>query len=113
MRQLEGAAAATSFATGMAAISNTLFTLLAPGDRVVSVKDTYGGTNKLFLEFLPRIGVEVVLCDTADYDAIEAAVAQGCRVLYLETPDQPDAQGARSGAAGQGGPRSWRDRGGR
>ncbi|MFL5806420.1 MAG: cystathionine gamma-synthase family protein [Roseiflexaceae bacterium] len=89
VRQLEGAAAATGFATGMAAISNTLFTLLAPGDRLVSVKDTYGGTNKLFLEFLPRIGVEVVLCDTADHAAIEAAVAQGCQVLYLESPTNP------------------------
>src|SRR5206468_9433779 len=41
VRDLEGAQAATSFASGMAAISNTLFTLLSPGDRVVSVKDTY------------------------------------------------------------------------
>src|ERR1051326_8563508 len=66
VRQLESAEAATSFATGMAAISNTLFTLLQPGDRVVSVKDTYGGTNKLMLEFLPRMGVEVSLCETTD-----------------------------------------------
>ena len=89
VRQLEGAAAATSFASGMAAISNTLFTLLAPGDRVVSVKDTYGGTNKLFLEFLPRMQVECVLCDTADHAAIEAAIMPGCQVLYLETPTNP------------------------
>ena len=60
VRQLEGAEAATSFATGMAAISNTLFALLAPGDRVVSVKDTYGGTNQLFLNFLPRWNVDVL-----------------------------------------------------
>jgi cystathionine gamma-synthase len=89
VRQLEGAAAATSFSSGMAAISNTLYTLLAPGDRVVSVKDTYGGTNKLFLEFLPRLQVQVTLCDTADHEAIEAAVAGGCQVLYLETPTNP------------------------
>ncbi len=89
VRLLEGADAATSFASGMAAISNTLFTLLAPGDRVVSVKDTYGGTNKLFLEFLPRMHVECVLCDTADHAAIEAAIAPGCQVLYLETPTNP------------------------
>ncbi|HET8984172.1 MAG TPA: PLP-dependent transferase, partial [Trueperaceae bacterium] len=44
IRLLEGAEAATSFSTGMAAISATLFALLKPGDRVVSVKDTYGGT---------------------------------------------------------------------
>ena len=40
VRILEGAKAATSFATGMAAVSNTLFALLSPGDRVVSIKDT-------------------------------------------------------------------------
>lgn len=89
VRLLEGAEAATSFATGMAAISNTLFTLLAPGDRVVSVKDTYGGTNKLYTEFLPRQNVNVTLCDTTDHAAIEAEIAKGCTVLYLETPTNP------------------------
>jgi cystathionine gamma-synthase len=89
VRALEGAEAATSFATGMAAISNTLFTLLSPSDTVVSVKDTYGGTNKLFLEFLPRFGITVRLCDTTDHAAIEAEIARGCTVLYLETPTNP------------------------
>ena len=89
VRSLEGAEAATSFASGMAAISNTLFTLLSPGDRLVSVKDSYGGTNKLFLEFLPRFQIKVELCDTTDHQAIEAAIAQGCRVLYVETPTNP------------------------
>ena len=89
VRQLEGAQAVTSFATGMAAISNTLFTLLSPGDRVVSVKDTYGGTNKLFVESLPRFQIDVALCDTTDHAGIEAAIAQGCQLLYLETPTNP------------------------
>ena len=89
VRILEGAEAATSFATGMAAISNTLYALLAPGDRVVSVKDTYGGTNKLFVEFLPRMQIDVTLCDTADHEAIESEIAKGCRVLYLESPTNP------------------------
>ncbi|MHC4913913.1 MAG: cystathionine gamma-synthase family protein [Planctomycetota bacterium] len=89
VRALEGAEAATSFASGMAAISNTLFTLLSPGDRVVSQKDTYGGTSKLFLEFLPRFGIEVKLCETEDGDEIEAEARKGCKVLYLETPTNP------------------------
>ena len=89
VRLLEGAEAATSFSTGMAAISNSLFTLLSPGDRLVSVKDSYGGTNKLFLEFLPRFQIKVDLCETTDHKAIEASVAKGCRVLYLETPTNP------------------------
>ncbi len=89
VRLLEGAEAATSFATGMAAISNTLFTLLSPGDRVVSLKDTYGGTSKIFLEFLPRFQVSVTLCETTDHEAIEDAVSEGCHVLYLESPTNP------------------------
>jgi cystathionine gamma-synthase len=89
VRNLEMAEAATSFSSGMAAISNTLFALLSPGDRVVSIKDTYGGTNKLFIEFLPRFGIEVSLCDTSDHNAIEAAISQGCRAVYLESPTNP------------------------
>ncbi|GAB3019316.1 cystathionine gamma-synthase family protein [Spirosoma pulveris] len=89
IRILEGAEAATAFATGMGAISNTLFALLGPGKRVVSLNDTYGGTSRLFLDFLPRYQVNVTLCDTTDFDQIEAEVAKGCDVLYLETPTNP------------------------
>ena len=89
VRDLEAAEAATSFSSGMGAISNTLFTLLSPGDRVVSVKDTYGGTNKLFIEFLPRFGIEVKLCETNNHQEIETAIAQGCKVVYLESPTNP------------------------
>jgi cystathionine gamma-synthase len=73
----------------MAAVSNTLFALLSPGDRVVSVKDTYGGTNKLFVAFLPRFQINVSLCDTTDHEAIEASLGRGCKLLYLETPTNP------------------------
>ncbi|MBC8345408.1 MAG: cystathionine gamma-synthase family protein [Candidatus Marinimicrobia bacterium] len=89
VRQLEGAEAVTSASTGMGIISSTLFTLLSPGDRVVSVKDTYGGTNKIFTEFLPRFNIDVMLCNTTDHNAIEAEIAKGCKVLYLETPTNP------------------------
>lgn len=89
VRILEEAEAATSFSTGMAAISNSLYTLLKPGDRVVSIKDTYGGANKIFIEFLPRLEIDVALCNTTDHEAIEAEIAKGCQILYLETPTNP------------------------
>jgi cystathionine gamma-synthase len=89
VRLLEGGEAATSASTGMAAISNTLHALLAPGKRVVSVKDTYGGTSKVFTDFLPAYGVEVDLCDTTDFEQIEESVARGCDILYLESPTNP------------------------
>jgi cystathionine gamma-synthase len=89
IRILESAEAATSFATGMGAISNTLFSLLGPGKRVVSLKDTYGGASRLFLDFLPAYGIEVTLCDTTNHEAIEAEIAKGCDLVYLETPTNP------------------------
>ena len=89
VRILEGAEAATSFSTGMAAISNTLFALVAPGQRIVSIKDSYGGTNQLFVDFLPRLNVAVELCATGEHEQIEAAIARGCDLVYLETPTNP------------------------
>ncbi|MBU8907341.1 cystathionine gamma-synthase family protein [Desertibacillus haloalkaliphilus] len=89
VKDLEGAKAATSFSTGMAAISNSLATILVPGDRIVSIKDTYGGTNKIFSEFLPRQNIDVTLCETGNHEALEAEVKKGCDILYLETPTNP------------------------
>jgi cystathionine gamma-synthase len=89
VRVLEGAGSATACATGMAAISATLWALLRPGQRVVSVRDTYGGTSLIFQDYLPGWGVEVELCPTDDHRAIEAAVERGCDLLYLETPTNP------------------------
>jgi len=89
VRDLEEAEAATSFASGMAAISAVLFAFLRPGDRVVSIKDSYGGTHKLFTEFLPAFGIEAHLCDTSDFGQLETEIARGCRMLYLESPTNP------------------------
>ena len=89
IRLLESAEHATSFSTGMAAISNTLFTFLTSGKRVVSLKDTYGGTSKIFLDFLPKYNAAVTLCDTTNHEALELAIAKGCDLVYLETPTNP------------------------
>lgn len=89
VRVLEGADATLALASGMGAIANSLYTFLKPGDRVVSVKDTYGGATSLFLNDMPRMGIDVTLCNTDDYRQIESEVAKGCCVLYLETPTNP------------------------
>jgi cystathionine gamma-synthase len=69
VRLLEDAEAATSAASGMGIISSTLFALLASGNRVVSVKDTYGGTSAIFNEYMPKYRIDAVQCDTADHVA--------------------------------------------
>ncbi|WP_332631281.1 cystathionine gamma-synthase family protein [Halalkalibacter flavus] len=89
VKNLENAQAVTSFSTGMAAISNSLATVLSPGDRIVSIKDTYGGTNKIFSEFLPKLNIDVTLCETGNHETLEAEVKKGCKILYLETPTNP------------------------
>ncbi len=89
IRVLEGAEDATSFSTGMAAISNTLFALLKPGDRVVSIKDSYGGTSKLFLEHLPKLKIDVELCETENHQQLEREIEKGCNIVYLESPTNP------------------------
>jgi len=89
VKVLEGAEAATSFASGMAAISNVLGTFLKSGDRVVSIKDSYGGTNKIFNEHLPALNIQVSLCDTLNHEELETEIQKGCKMLYLETPTNP------------------------
>ena len=88
IRILENAEAATAFATGMAAISNTFLHFLVLAGRWFR-KDSYGGTSRLFLDFLPRFNVQVELCETGDHEQMEAAIAGGCDLVYLETPTNP------------------------
>ncbi len=88
---LEGAADAVAFASGMAAISATLTTLAASGDRLLAARDLYGGTAT-WLDALerqhPEIGVERV--PLAELPArLEAGAAPGTRAVYLETPTNP------------------------
>src|SRR5690606_20765804 len=92
IRALEGAERATSFASGMAAIASTLYALLRPGQRVVTIKDTYGGTNRIFLDYLPAFGIDVTMCDTHDDAGILPEIARGCDRVYLQTPTSPTSK---------------------
>jgi cystathionine gamma-synthase len=86
---LEGAESATSFATGMAAINTTLFALLNPSQRAVTVRDAYGATFLHFTQILPRFDIACQVCETEDHEAIERAIQGGCELLYLESPTNP------------------------
>ena len=86
---LEKAESATAFSSGMAAISNTLFALLKPKDRVIVGKDTYGGTSKIFMDYLPKFDIDVQFCDTTNTEEFKAEINKKCSLLYLETPTNP------------------------
>ena len=85
----KGGEACNAFPTGMGAISNTLLALLKPGDRLVSLTDTYGGTAVMYMNYLPKLGIECTLCNTSDEEEILEEISKGCKVLYLESPTNP------------------------
>jgi cystathionine beta-lyase/cystathionine gamma-synthase len=69
----------------MAAISAAVLSFVAPGDRVVAVRNVYPDAFRLFGTYLPRMGVRVEYVDGRDLAAVEAALP-GARLLYLESP---------------------------
>lgn len=82
---LEGAEDALGFASGMAAISAATLSFLAPGDRMVAVRNVYPDAFRLFGTLLPRMGIDVTYVDGRDPAAVAAALP-GARLLYLESP---------------------------
>lgn len=86
---LEGAEAAVSAASGMGAISSSLWSALKAGDHVLASDTLYGCTFALLNHGLPRFGIEVTFVDTADLQAVKNAMKPNTRVVYLETPANP------------------------
>jgi methionine-gamma-lyase len=90
MAEIEGAEAASVFASGMAAIHAALMSVLGAGDRVVATRAIYGSTRTLLTQRFGRLGVAVAFVDATDLEAVEAAlVAAPTRILYVETISNP------------------------
>jgi cystathionine beta-lyase/cystathionine gamma-synthase len=85
---LEGGRFALAFSSGMAAI-DTLLRLIKPGDHVVAGDDLYGGTYRLFQHILSDYGLEFSFVNTGEPEAIEAAITDRTRLVWLETPTNP------------------------
>lgn len=86
----EGGEMALCFASGMGAISATMLTLLQAGEHVVAHRVLYGCTYSLVAHWLPRLHIDHTLVDLADPDNIRDAVTPRTRVVYFETPVNPD-----------------------
>jgi O-acetylhomoserine (thiol)-lyase len=86
---LEGGCGAVAFASGIAAQAAALFTLLAPGDHVVSSSALYGGTVNQFKHLLRKMSVELTWVNPDDPDAWKAAVRDTTKVFYAETIGNP------------------------
>ena len=88
LARLEGGDFALAYASGMAAIDN-LLRLVKPGEHVLSGNDVYGGTFRLFDKILSEYGIEFTFADTTDPSAVEAAIQDNTKLLWLETPTNP------------------------
>ncbi len=89
LAELENGEDARACATGMAAIYTAVISLVKKGDHIVSTDCLYGGTAKLFMDILPRFGVEFSLVDSSDMKNVEAAVRNNTKLIYVETPSNP------------------------
>lgn len=86
----EGGEMALCFASGMAAISGAICALAHSGGHVVAHKVLYGCTYSLITNWLPRFSIEATLADMTDVQAVRDAILPETRVLYFETPVNPD-----------------------
>ena len=92
MAALEGAEAARSTATGMAAVTTSLMGLVRLGDHVVAAKALFGSCRWVIEEWLARFGVTFTLVDGEDIDQWKKAVTKNTKVFFMETPTNPTLQ---------------------
>ncbi len=92
MASLEGGEAGLALASGMGAITATLWTLLRPGDEVLVGRTLYGCTFAFLHHGIGEFGVKVRHVDMTDLQALEAAISAQTKVIYFETPANPNMQ---------------------
>lgn len=89
MIELEGAGAARSAATGMAAVTTAILAPLKAGDHVVASRALFGSCLYVIQDLLPRYGIETTLVDGADLDQWQRAVKPNTKTFFLESPTNP------------------------
>ena len=89
MIELEGAEAARSTATGMAAVTTAILAPLRAGDHVVASKALFGSCLYVLQDLLPRYGIETTLVDGLDLDQWQRALRPNTKSFFLESPTNP------------------------
>ncbi|QPF91493.1 O-succinylhomoserine sulfhydrylase [Bradyrhizobium commune] len=89
MIELEGAEAARSAATGMAAVTTAILAPLKAGDHVVASRALFGSCLYVIQDLLPRYGIETTLVDGLDLDQWQRALKPNTKTFFLESPTNP------------------------
>jgi len=86
---MEGGVGALALASGMAAITNTIFTLCEAGDNIVTTTTLYGGTYNLFAHTLPQLGIEARFADPKDVEGMAALIDERTKAVFCESIGNP------------------------
>jgi len=86
---IEGYSECIGFGSGMAAITTAVLAVIEKGQRIVTIRETYGGTFAFFNTVLPKLGVDVCFVECDDVDRIYSEIDKGAAIVYLETPTNP------------------------
>lgn len=89
---LENAEDGVGFATGMAAVYNTLVTFLNSGDHIVSASSVFGSTHTLFTKYLPKWNIETTYFNISEPETIETKIQSNTKILFVETPTNPGVE---------------------
>lgn len=92
MVALEGAEAGFATASGMAAVFSSMFALMKQGDHLICCSSVFGSTFTIVTKYLPKYGIECTLVAADDKDAWEKAVKPNTKMIYLETPTNPQLE---------------------
>jgi len=87
---LEGMEAAAATATGMGAVSGALMSNIQAGDHIIASDAVYGCTFALLSHQLTKFGIEVTFVDMTDPEKVEAAVQENSKIIFVETPINPN-----------------------
>jgi len=87
--EMEGGVGALALASGMAAITNAIFTICQSGDNIITTPTLYGGTYNLFAHTLPQLGIEVRFADPDDLDAMSALFDNKTKAVFCESIGNP------------------------
>jgi len=90
MAALEEGKGAVAFASGMAAISSVLFSLLKPGDNVIVNQTLYGSSYNVVTHVLPQYNVSYKIADLSDLEKLPELIDENTKVIYFETPSNPN-----------------------
>ncbi|MEW7976706.1 MAG: bifunctional O-acetylhomoserine aminocarboxypropyltransferase/cysteine synthase [Candidatus Sedimenticola endophacoides] len=95
---MEGGVGALGLASGMAAVTNSLFTIAEAGDNIVTTSTLYGGTFNLFAHTLPQLGIEVRFANYRDIDGMAALIDSRTKAVFCESIGNPAGNAVDIGA---------------